>query len=158
MPNNLSKTELMNNIKDLELKLKTMESEYKSQIEALTNSLDEASKELEMATKALEETQNANSELIDIVEESVPKQKLRTETILERLNWYYRDLTGWSKIAAHVILFLVVVASILGIYFVLKNFSDNDYVMQIVSAVIVSVLGLFGISIQALALRTPKTN
>jgi hypothetical protein len=88
-----------------------------------------------------------------ITEEYVPKDKLRSENLVERLNWWYRDLTGWQKVAAHICLAAVMVSLIFGVYSGVINAATGD---QLISIGISLVLAIFGLNTQAVLLKEPK--
>lgn len=170
MPNNISKTELNNKITELENKLKEEQNKVKDlnvQVKELKSVADKAVNESNQYKEDLKAENAKMSELIDALKEendvlkditsdSVPKDKLRSESFIERINWYYRDLEKWPKVAAHFILLLIIASTLFGVYYLFTNFSDNDEVMEIVGIIVTAILGFFGISIQALTLRTPR--
>lgn len=88
-----------------------------------------------------------------IIEESVPKEILRSEDLIERINWWYRDLKGWQKAIAHVSLLLIIACLIFGVYSGVIDATTGD---QLISIGVTIVLSLFGLNLQTVALKDPK--
>lgn len=123
--------------------------ELKAEILNLKKEKDELLKTKEVVE---EEKNIVTAQLTD----SVPKEKLRSESFVERINWYYKDLKGTQRVFAHLILLAIIAVCMGGVYFIASRFGDNAESYNIAIQILTFVLGLFGISIQGMTLRTPK--
>ena len=94
--------------------------------------------------------------LIDKVNESVPKEVLRSEKLINRLNWYYKDLKGWERITAHIILLVALSGIGLGLYYILNLVINNEELFNTIAPIVLSLLGISGITFQASSLKSPN--
>ena len=91
----------------------------------------------------------------------VPKQKLKEETIIERLNWWYKDLESTkNKLLANIVSFGTILLMSVGVYFGIFSIESVTSLTEglggifaTVGSVITTILGLL---LQSKALKTPK--
>lgn len=127
------------------VKIKQLEEKLKD----LTVQLEQ----FETENKILLEEKN---DLVNVAQESVPKEVLRNEGLIERLNWYYKDLEGWKKVAAHFILLGIVSVLIFGSMFAYNQLGSDSDIYSMIMTVVMAVLSLFGISFNFAAFKSPK--
>lgn len=94
-------------------KKKTTKTE-KDELAKLKTLLESKEKELSNANAKLSEFEK--KEEPDLTR-YVPKDKLKKETAVERVQWWFNDLEGTKKIIAHVLAFLVILIMSAGVYF-----------------------------------------
>lgn len=90
----------------------------------------------------------------------VPKSKLANETLIERLRWFYNDLSSKGKVIANVIGIVLTVivsfASFKGWTDLGSIFDQTDIFNAVVGYVISAILGIFGLNLNFSANRLPK--
>ena len=86
-----------------------------------------------------------------------PKDVLKNENLIQRLNWYYKDLIGWQRVAAHGILLLFIILVAVGVYFFTEKITPESPAYDIVGIAISIIFSILGISFQGFSLKKPRT-
>lgn len=176
-PKSITKAELQKMYEDVANELSTKTKEL-NKIKAQKNDVEkkytkELAEQRQKAGKLVSENSSLKntinkieSDLTDLLDErnnminkinaSVPKEQLKSEKLMNRLNWYYKDLKGWERIVAHLILLVTIGLTLFGTYYVLKVITSDTELFNVVMPIILSVLGISGVSFQALSLSKPK--
>lgn len=144
-------------------KVEEEKSALKTKVNTLTTNLKSKEQELKIKQEELQNKEQElndyvqhKEELINVVNSSVPKEVLKSEGLIKRLNWYYKDLTGWSKIVAHILLLLFISLCVLGFYFVAKQAGPDSELFNVLITLVLSLFGVSGLSFQAASLKSPK--
>lgn len=123
----------------------TEESKLKGKTEHILALQDEVAK-----------LQSRNEELAAKIDNSVPKEKLASETPIEKIQWLYNDLNGMQRVIAHLLTLVIIGGVIVGVYFAVNKMAGQAEASQYVSMIISIILAYLGIDIQTKALKLPS--
>lgn len=141
--------------KDLD-RTKSFSSTVERELEQISKLHNKAKEEVENLSNTVNVLSSEKNMLIDKVNESVPKEILRSEKLVNRLNWYYKDLKGWERITAHIILLVALSGICLGLYYILNIVINNEQLFNTIAPIVLSLLGISGITFQASSLKSPN--
>ena len=141
--------------KDLD-KTKSFSSTVERELEQVSKLHIKAKEEVKNLSNTVNVLSSEKNMLIDKVNESVPKEVLRSEKLINRLNWYYKDLKGWERITAHIILLVALSGIGLGLYYILNLVINNEELFNTIAPIVLSLLGISGITFQASSLKSPN--
>ena len=141
--------------KDLD-RTKSFSSTVERELEEVSKLHIKAKEEVNNLSNTVNVLSSEKNMLIDRVNESVPKEILRSEKLINRLNWYYKDLKGWERITAHIILLVALSGICLGLYYILNLVINNEELFNTVAPIVLSLLGISGITFQASSLKSPN--
>jgi hypothetical protein len=128
---------------------------------SIQKQLTEAKRSKKELEQNLAQVQTHNQTLkvavANIDEDFVPKNKLKNETGMERLSWYYNDLNKTQRFAMNIGLIAAYVTLSWGVYSGVINFSGNNDAGQFIG-IISGLLPMFtGLTIQGKAVfNNPK--
>lgn len=141
--------------KDLD-RTKSFSSTVERELEEVSKLHIKAKEEVNNLSNTVNVLSSEKNMLIDRVNESVPKEILRSEKLINRLNWYYKDLKGWERITAHIILLVALSGICLGLYYILNIVINNEELFNTIAPIVLSLLGISGITFQASSLKSPN--
>ena len=141
--------------KDLD-RTKSFSSTVERELEEVSKLHIKAKEEVNNLSNTVNVLSSEKNMLIDRVNESVPKEILRSEKLINRLNWYYKDLKGWERITANIILLVALSGICLGLYYILNIVINNEELFNTVAPIVLSLLGISGITFQASSLKSPN--
>lgn len=141
--------------KDLD-RTKSFSSTVERELEEVSKLRIKAEEEVNNLSNTVNVLSSEKNMLIDRVNESVPKEILRSEKLINRLNWYYKDLKGWERITAHIILLVALSGICLGLYYILNIVINNEELFNTIAPIVLSLLGISGITFQASSLKSPN--
>jgi len=141
--------------KDLD-RTKSFSSTVERELEQISKLHIKAKEEVKNLSNTVNVLSSEKNMLIDKVNESVPKEILRSEKLINRLNWYYKDLKGWERITAHIILLVALSGICLGLYYILNIVINNEELFNTIAPIVLSLLGISGITFQASSLKSPN--
>jgi predicted nuclease with TOPRIM domain len=134
------------------------ESVSVSEYESLKLELKAVTAEKQAMQEAIELIQSERNDLIDKVDNSVPKEKLRNETWKERLQWFYKDLNPNQRIIANIILVIFGLGLIASAVYTYIKFGSDSEIFDMITQIIFALVGVTGAGSIGLTafLRTPK--
>jgi len=117
--------------------------------------------DMEQHIKSLEvEIERVSNIVTNLQNETVPKVKLKNETIMERLRWWYNDLSITERRIAHVVGVILTIAAAIGVFAGSKWFgqwlSGDSIQSVIIPAILAAISSLTGLTLQARSLKQPQ--
>lgn len=135
-----------------------------SEIKLLQAKLDSLTVKQEKQTDVEAEMVATSAQIVDakmIIKPAafVSKEKLKSETLVERLNWWYNDASATNKVLANIIYVVVIAGITAGVYFGLFNetllVQIGDQLGGVFKDIVTVIVFLLGILSQILTMKKP---